>query len=515
MCGIAGMIGEDVSSESVDQMLNLMVSRGNNAPRKLCFKRACIGNVLLDITDHNNGFQPIGTPDGKLYIVFNGEIYNYKKLRSELIYYGYKFITETDTEVLLYMYEMYAEKCLDRIDGMFAFAIYDEFEKRLFLARDQIGIKPLYYGYNASNFYFSSEAKSLIDKEIDKVCELLPGSYLKKDKSIVIKRYYDLKIKINDHVSLECVAARLREKIDGAVKKRVQTELPVCVFFSGGIDSAIILYYALKYHNNITALILGHYDSKDVRCAKKYCDSIGVKYIHTDFIENELLSMIPNTIYRIESFEINPVRGSVLSMILSKVAHDNGFKIGLCGEGADELFCGYGDFINIHDNVEFLDYSLYLLRDVYRTQLLRVDKTSMTYALEVRVPYFDLEIIDLAMSLKKEFKIGMYENVEYTKYILRYAFKDILPAYIVKRPKMTLMKGAGADDVDPDKGIFKEYSLANFSNEMYTQYKYSYPTYNIENLEAAYYFSIFCQKYSKLKFSRKRTVNAKVEIKSD
>jgi asparagine synthase (glutamine-hydrolysing) len=516
MCGIVGVVGKDATSIVVAEMLSKIRTRGTKHPCIKDIGMGFFGSVLLDITDSNNGYQPIFTSSRSHCIVFNGEIYNYKELKEILIKKGYVFDTETDTEVLLYMYKEYGDKCVEFIRGMYAFAIYDTLNCILMLFRDPLGIKPLYYSIDKSIIYFASECKALVVLDVNKVDELMPGEILKyKDKAIEKKRYYnisDIAVRDSDEKS---VCENIIRKIENAVRTHVDTDLPICVFFSGGIDSTIILYYSIKYNKNVTPIIIGHDDSEDVKYAVKYCEEFGVEYIRVDYDEKELMQSIPEVIDCIETFEINAVRASTLSYHLSRIAHQHGFKVALCGEGSDELFCGYGDFMMINDDIEFKDYTILLIEDVYRTQLLRVDRTSMAYSLEVRVPFFDLDVVEYALSLPRYYKINKIEGKVFTKYILRVAFEKILPIYITRRDKMTLMKGAGADEVDPEKGCFVKNAKEVFSGLEYIKYKNLYPTFRLESLESAYYFSLFVKKYKKLKFVRNRTINAKKEIDRD
>jgi len=512
MCGIAGIIGS-TNNREISIMLSAIKNRGNNKPHYAIIDNAIIGNVLLEILDCKNGQQPIFNNNKSISIVFNGEIYNYKSLRTDLESKGYVFKTKTDTEVILYLYEEYKYELLNKLDGMFAFLIYDKNEKSYFGARDHFGIKPFYYSICNNKFYFSSELKSFIHTNCTEFKELKPGHFIKNGK--IKKWYFGLdNIKFNDTIKFETAKKKIKKLLADAVKKRVETTLPITIFFSGGIDSTIILNLAKKFHNNILALIVGHNDAEDTIHAIRYCKENNINYMQIDFSDEDLIQLIPEVIHRIETFEPNPVRGATLSYLLSKKANNLGYRIALCGEGADEIFAGYGDFLNI-DNNWFLDYQIDLTKDLYRTQLLRVDRTAMGFELEVRVPYLDKKLVEFAISLPINYKINKIDNKITTKYILREAFKNDLPEYIYKRKKTTLMKGAGAGKVNRGSGIFYDFASKRISDEEFKNLRLKYPAHDLKDKEVAYYFKIFRDYYKNAKFAKKRTINALIEINGD
>ncbi len=511
MCGIAGIIGS-TSQREINLMLNPIRDRGENKPTFKEIGNAILGNVLLEILDDKNGEQPIFNKDGTLAIVLNGEIYNYKELKIELEQKGYIFKTNTDTEVILFLFEEYQEKLLNKLDGMFAFVIYNNKNDTYFGARDHYGIKPFYYSIYKNKFYFSSELKSFKKTNCTNFKELKPGNYIKNGKT---KKWYKGidKIEFDTSINFSFAKEKVKELLSNAVKKRVNTNLPIAIFFSGGIDSTIILHLARKFHNNVIAFIVGHPFAEDAKFAEKYCDEKGIKYETIDFKDSDLTDSLINVIERIETFEPNPVRGSTLSHLLSKKVGGK-YKIALCGEGSDEIFAGYGDFLKINDDF-FLQHQINLTKDLYRTQLLRVDRTSMGFSLEVRVPFLDRELVEFALSLPKEFKIDKINNKLTTKYILREAFKSDLPNYIYERKKMTLMKGAGAGKVNRGTGLFYDFADKQISDKEFEELKNSYPIHKLQDKEVAYYFKIFLEHYKKAKFASNRTVNALIEINGD
>ncbi len=512
MCGIAGIINS-IDKKEISNMLNEIKSRGEYVATFNEISNSILGNILLGIVDGDEGKQPIYNADKSLAIVYNGEIYNYKELKESLEKKGYIFRTKTDTEVILFLYEEYQEQLFDKLDGMFAFVIYDKNKTTYLAGRDPYGIKPLYYSNIDDKFYFSSELKSLTKVNCSELKELLPGFFIKNGK--LQKWYLGIdNVVFKENIEYELVKKKVKKLLENAVKKRVDTNLPIAVFFSGGIDSTIILHLANKFHRNVLAVIIGHREAEDTIHSIRYCKENNIKFKQIDFTEKELTDIIPEVIYRIETFEPNPVRGATLSYLLSKATSELGYRIAICGEGSDEIFAGYGDFLEIDDS-DFLEYQIKLMKDLYRTQLQRVDRTAMGFKLEVRVPFLDTELVEFALSLPINLKINQINNKKTTKFILREAFKSDIPNYIYERKKMTLMKGAGAGKVNRGSGVFYNFANKQISENEYKQLKKNFPSYNLQDKEVAYYFNIFKKYYLNAKFAQRRTTNALIEINGD
>jgi asparagine synthase (glutamine-hydrolysing) len=352
--------------------------------------------------------------------------------------------------------------------------------------------------------------KSFEGFDPESIEELKPGHYL-SDEGIF--QYYKIPDTMYVTGSVQTVSEKVRILLESSVKKRVQTDLPVAVFLSGGIDSSIIHLLCCKYHDNVTGLIIGEDSSEDVKFAKRFCKDLRLKSCHINIDKNELLQNVSEVVHSIETFEPNAVRGSLLSMKLSKIAHELGFKIAICGEGSDEVFAGYGDFLYITDENEFQEKIMRLLNDLYRTQLLRIDKTGMNFAVEIREPFLDRELVEYALNIPPRMKVAVdQKGRKVTKFILREAFKDILPEYIYDRPKMTLLEGAGTGNVEKEDGILFEYAVKKMSNEEFHKITESRPEFNLQNKEEAYCFKLFFPFYSKAKFSVNRVVHAQKEI---
>lgn len=512
MCGIASIINPTLNGVSeIETMLKRIEHRGDSPPVYEELSNSILGCVRLEIVDIPNGKQPFFNEDKTIGVVFNGEIYNYKTLQSELKSKGHKFISDCDTEVLIHLYQEYGKDFILKLEGMFAFLIYDSIENDFFGVRDFYGVKPFFYCKKDNTTYISSEMKSFLDLDVDEFKELKPGEYITKEG---VFQYYSNNEKTNwNNDSVETVSMKLRELLDEAVRKRVQTDLPIAVFLSGGIDSSIVQLLAYKYHDDVTALVIGDESGEDVIFAKRLCNDLNLKFKHIEIDKNELLKHIPEIIYSIETFEPNPIRGSILSMKLSEIAHNLGFKVVLCGEGSDEILAGYGDFLFINDEKDIHNKIINLLDDLYRTQLLRIDKTGMNHAVEVREPFLDSALVEYVLSIHPKMKVATNNSGEKTtKFILREAFKDLLPEYIYSREKMTLMEGAGIGSVEKGTGILFSYASNQISDDEFQSISDNFSEYKLKDKEEAYCFKIFNQFYSKARFAIERVDCAQKEI---
>lgn len=510
MCGIAAIISANNKGEAeITSMLNQIKHRGDSLPVHANFQNSFLGIVRLRIVDIENGIQPFYNEDGSVIVVFNGEIYNYKKLRKELEY-NHRFTTDCDTEIIPHLYEEYGTDFIAKLEGMFAFVLYDSKKNDFLAIRDFYGVKPLFYTKDYDTVYFASELKAFQFIDTQEYSELAPGHYMTSEG---IRKYYS--IPKCDYISSDekTIAKRVRYLLEIAVKKRVNTELPIAVFMGGGIDSAIVNLLATKYHPNVTSIIIGLEDSEDVYYGLKLCEDFNLKHIYIPITEQEIINSIPEVIKSIETFEPNLVRGSVISNILAKHANLNKFKIVLCGEGSDEIFGGYGDFLSIKTDTEFQNLLLRYLNDLYRTQLQRIDRTGMRYSVEVREPFLDRELVEYVLNIPPSLKVSCLENGEIaTKYILREAFKDLLPEYIYSRQKQTMMDGAGIGEVDKNKGLLYRNAETSVTDTEFYEYKELYPEYSLNSKEEVVNFKIYKQFYLKAIFNRKRVSNAQNEI---
>lgn len=517
MCGISAILfNAQKKEQTMTSMLNAIKHRGDSVPnnsKKDAFDAdAILGNVRLKIVDIPNGKQPFYNENKTVAVTFNGEIYNHKILKKKLEKLGHTFISDCDTEVLVHLYEQYKEDMLTQedmeLDGMFAFVIFDRVTNKFLMARDRYGIKPLYYAEADNSIYVSSELKSFAKiKEIDEYKELLPSHYI-NDIRIEPKPYYRQEYEIDNSIDLGSAKSAVRKHVINAVKKRViDTDLPIGMWLSGGIDSSIVFLIARQYHKDIRPIIIGKENSPDVSAAILLCNEVGSSYMHIDPTDEEILKIIPELIESIETFEPNPIRPSALTYFLAKETKRLELKVVLCGEGADEIFGGYGDFLLTQTDDECLKLTQNFVRDLYRTQLLRIDRVGMAFHVEVREPFMDNQLVNYAVGLKRDYKINRINGKILTKYILREAFKDILPEEIYLRDKQTIMAGAGVCSVEVEKGIF--YENAQSKNKLLLKH---YKEYDLKNEEDVYYFNTYKDHYMKALFNKERAFSAKREI---
>lgn len=438
MCGIVAVIGTREYNSSLDDlarsMLLKIVHRGDADKVGSVFSPAphiSLGCNRLAIVARDDAKQPMTLPDGSVSITFNGEIYNYRELQNELEQLGHTLLIGSDTEVLLHAYKEWSVGMLPRLDGMFAFVIYDRAANIVFAARDPMGVKPLYKTRTDGLTRFASEMKALLPCE-EEIEEILPGHYEIGGK---VEQYFKLERRAQGMDDSQ-VIQRFKSLLDQAVAKRVQTDLPVAVIFSGGIDSSAVLGFALRHHPNITAVSMGFEGSPDLEFAKRFCEERGIKQVirHLDF--KELTDDLPEIIRYAETFEQNDITDGVLMSVAYKTAAEQGFKVILTGDGSDEFLAGYDLFKESNDPDKLMEYRV---GNLYRVDLQRLDRCTMRYSLEARSPFMDKALIQLEYNVPMRLKIK--NGVE--KWILREACRGVLPDYLRNRRKVRTPQGTG------------------------------------------------------------------------
>ncbi|HSR25993.1 MAG TPA: asparagine synthase-related protein, partial [Candidatus Eisenbacteria bacterium] len=382
------------------------------------------------IVDRARAGQPMGT-DGDRWVVFNGEIYNHARLREELAARGYRFTTESDTEVLLHGYAEWGNDLPRHLDGIFAFLVYDGRRERYLYARDPMGVKPLYHGSREGRLYVASELKCLSALGIDG--RALPPGHLAHHEEEA--RYFSLSAEPVEGEDGELVA-RFRHLLETAVLKRVQTDLPVGVIFSGGIDSAAVLALARRHHPRVAAFSVGLEGAPDLDYARRYCAEEGIPHHVRELRLDELAARVSQLVYRVETFETVDLMDASVMAPAFELAHDHGFKVVLCGDGSDELLAGYDLFRRHPDPVALMTYRV---GNLHRTDLQRVDRAAMMHTVEARVPFMDRELVRFAYRLP--LRVKLRDGIE--KWILRAATDDVLPRYLAWRPKIRMPEGTG------------------------------------------------------------------------
>ncbi len=394
MCGICGFLNKKIlSSEVLEKMNDVLSHRGpddkgiysNEIPYGSDNVQVGLGNrrlSIIDLTEH--GHQPMCNETKDIWIVFNGEIYNFQEIRKELQEKGHKFKSKSDTEVILRSYEQWGEKCLEKFNGMFAFAIWDEKKKQIFIARDRVGIKPLYYYFKDGNFAFASELKSilqypLLEKKLNRkslyyyllfqyvptpysifenTWKLPPGHYLvlKKNKKIEIKKYWDVlqERKIIRKNSIQEYTEEFEELLKTSIKYRLISDVPVGAFLSGGTDSSLVVGLMNQLTDKVETFTIG-FDRKkynEAPFAKKIAAYLGTKHHELYVKEKDVFSLVASLPeYYDEPFADS---SSLPTYLVSKLAREKGVKVVLSGDGGDELFCGYNRYIWMNKIRNFL-----------------------------------------------------------------------------------------------------------------------------------------------------------------
>lgn len=444
MCGIAAIIDPGGTAESAeatrlrDERVVAMLDKIRYRGDPECFAErwagpgVALGANRLAIVDRLHARQPQASEDGSVQVVFNGELYGHLELRRELQRRGHRFQTSSDTEVLVYAYLEWGPEFVSRLDGMFAFVLHDRRKRAFLAARDHIGIKPLYHAVSDGVHYLASERKSLLGLTAE-VRAVEPGTYLWQDSAV---RYFDVDDLTTRPMSDAVAVATYRALFEDAVRKRVQTDLPVAVMFSGGIDSAAVLHVARRYHPAVTAITVGFTGAADLQVAKRYCAEFDVPHILVELDRSALIERLPGVVYGSELFEAIDVADVSFGDFAYRHARQHGFKLALCGEGSDEVLAGYDLFRTCDDPVELMRYRV---GNLHRTDLQRVDSSSMLNSIETRVPFMDRPLLEFSYPLPMRLKLR--DGVE--KWVLREAFKGDLPPYIADRPKMRLPDGSG------------------------------------------------------------------------
>ena len=435
MCGIMGVHGKHTSE--FEAALALLAHRGPDGRAIQQTGQAALGHTRLAIVDVAGGQQPLSNPDQSRWLVCNGEIYNYPQLRAQHDRYPYK--TNTDSEIILTLYEAYGEEAVRHLDGMFAFAIADG--DQLFAARDPLGIKPLYYGIHNGSFYFASEIKAL-QESVEHIQEFPPGHYYITKRGFV--RYYNMMWVGRDAArihaqppQLEAISQTLRE----AVRKRLMADVPLGVFLSGGLDSSIIAALVAEFLPNVHTFSVGVKGSEDLRYGRMVADYLGTQHHECLYTIENMVAALPDVIYHLESFEPSLVRSAIPNYFLARLASQY-VKVALCGEGADELYAGYQYLNQYQDTHQLHEELIHLTSELYNLNLQRCDRMTMAHGLEGRVPFLDTEFIRLSLSISPEHKVVSDQRME--KWLLRKAFEHVLPAEVVWRVKKQFSQGAGS-----------------------------------------------------------------------
>ncbi|WP_417866030.1 asparagine synthase B [Xanthomarina gelatinilytica] len=464
--------------------------------------KVIMAHERLAIVDPASGKQPLLSEDKNVVLAANGEIYNHRDLRKQLKTV-YNFQTESDCEVILALYKEKGVGFLDDLNGIFGFAIYDVVEDEYLVARDHMGIIPLYIGWDQNGtFYVASELKAL-----ESVCakiELFPPGHYLSSKDGKFVKWYSREWTAFDAVKENKTSiAEIKEALEAAVHRQLMSDVPYGVLLSGGLDSSITSAIAKKYSQKrietddaseawwpqLHSFSVGLEGSPDLAAAKKVAAHIGTVHHEIKFTIQEGLDAIRDVIYQLETYDVTTVRASTPMYLMARVIKSMGIKMVLSGEGADELFGGYLYFHKAPNAKEFHEETVRKLSKLHQYDCLRANKSLAAWGIEGRVPFLDKEFIDVAMQINPQDKMINGERME--KWVLRKAFEDMLPESVAWRQKEQFSDGVGYSWID----TLKEVVAAEVTDEQLANAKYKFPIQTPTSKEEFYYRSIFAEHF--------------------
>lgn len=505
MCGIAGIF--NITSQTPElrnkalRMAQKIRHRGPDWSGIYVGGSAILAHERLSIVDPESGGQPLYSPDRRQVLAVNGEIYNHRDLRAR--YAGkYAFQTGSDCEVILALYQEKGIDFLEELNGIFAFALYDEEKDDFLIARDPIGVIPLYIGKDKEGrIYFGSELKAL-EGFCDEYEPFLPGHYYQGSEGKMHRWYtrdwmdYEA---ITDTRTHEAQVADLHEALEAAVQRQLMSDVPYGVLLSGGLDSSVISAIAKKYAAKrietdntadawwpqLHSFAVGLKGAPDLLKAREVAQHIGTVHHEINYTIQEGLDAIRDVIYFIETYDVTTVRASTPMYLLARVIKSMGIKMVLSGEGADEVFGGYLYFHKAPTPQAFHEETVRKLSKLYLYDCLRANKSLSAWGVEGRVPFLDKEFLDVAMRIAPTAKMCPGKEIE--KRVVREAFADMLPESVAWRQKEQFSDGVGYSWIDTLKAV----TAAAVSDEQMEHAAERFPIHTPQNKEEYYYRSIF------------------------
>ena len=504
MCGIVAILNVKRQTQELRQkalkMSQKIRHRGPDWSGIYCGGSAILAHERLSIVDPESGGQPLYSPDRKQVLAVNGEIYNHQEIRRR--YAGrYEFQTGSDCEVILALYRDKGIGFLEDLSGIFAFVLYDEERDEFLIARDPIGVIPLYIGYdNDGTVYVASELKAL-EGQCEQYEPFLPGHYY-WSKEPGMKRYYQRdwfeyeSVKDNE-ASVEVI----HDALEDAVRRQLMSDVPYGVLLSGGLDSSVISAIAQKFSEHriednsrtraywprLHSFAVGLKGAPDLAKARLVADHIGTVHHEINYTIQEGLDAIRDVIYYIETYDVTTVRASTPMYLLARVIKSMGIKMVLSGEGADEIFGGYLYFHKAPSARDFHEETVRKLSKLHLYDCLRANKSLSAWGVEGRVPFLDKEFLDVAMRTNPEAKMCPGKTIE--KKVVREAFADLLPEEVAWRQKEQFSDGVGYSWIDTLKRITSE----AVSDEQMAHAAERFPIHPPQNKEEYYYRSIFSE----------------------
>jgi asparagine synthase (glutamine-hydrolysing) len=503
MCGIVGVFDLKVESQKlrpqVLKMSKRLRHRGPDWSGIYCGEKAILAHERLSIVDVQSGKQPLYNKERKHILAVNGEIYNHQELREELNG-SYEFLTKSDCEIILALYKKKGIDLIEDLNGIFAFALYDEEKDFYFVARDHIGIIPLYMGWDQyGDLYIASELKAL-EGYCNKIQEFMPGHYMTSDKPGELIRWYSRDWEKYESVKNNATSIEdLKDALERAVHRQLMSDVPYGVLLSGGLDSSVVSAVAKKYsakrvenHDESDAwwpqlhsFAVGLEGSPDLAAARKVADHIGTVHHEIHFTVQEGLDAIRDVIYHLETYDVTTIRASTPMYLMARVIKSMGVKMVLSGEGADELFGGYLYFHKAPNGEAFHEETVRKLSKLHMYDCLRANKSLAAWGVEGRVPFLDKEFIDVAMNINPDDKLIRNGRIE--KWVIRKAFEDYLPKEVTWRQKEQFSDGVGYSWID----TLKEITNDRITTEQLENAKYRFPVHPPMTKEEYYYRSIF------------------------
>lgn len=502
MCGIVAVFGEDLDQGSIrSQVLEMsrkIRHRGPDWSGIFANDRAIMAHERLAIVDPASGRQPLFSPDQELVLTVNGEIYNHREIRARYAE-SYDFQTESDCEVILALYQDKGVDFLEDLNGIFAFALYDQQRDRYLIGRDHMGIIPLYMGWDQrGRFFVASELKAL-EGVCTKIEEFPPGSFLDSEKGEVEKWYRRDWMAYEGVAENESSVEELKAALEASVHRQLMSDVPYGVLLSGGLDSSITSALAKRYsakriesddaeqawYPQLHSFAIGLKGSPDLAAAAKVAAHIGSIHHEIHFTIQEGLDAIRDVIYHLETYDVTTIRASTPMYLMARVIKSMGIKMVLSGEGADEIFGGYLYFHKAPSAQHFHEESVRKVGRLHLYDCLRANKSMAAWGVETRVPFLDKEFMDVAMRLNPQDKMITEGKME--KQILREAFEDCLPASVAWRQKEQFSDGVGYSWID----TLKEVAEQEVSDADMERAHFRFPIHTPQNKEEYRYRCIF------------------------
>ena len=506
MCGIVGIFNVDGSvlqmREKALAMSRKIRHRGPDWSGIWCGKSAVLAHERLSIVDPESGRQPLFSPNGKQVLAVNGEIYNHQEIRRRFAG-KYAFSTGSDCEVILALYREKGIGFLEELSGIFAFALYDEEKDAFLIARDPIGVIPLYIGHDSDGtIYVASELKAL-EGQCECYEPFLPGHYYWSGEP-GMRKYYKRDWMDYDNVKDNAANSEdVRQALRSAVKRQLMSDVPYGVLLSGGLDSSVISAVAERfsekriedggqsraYWPRLHSFAVGLKGAPDLAKARLVAEHIGTVHHEINYTVQEGLDAIRDVIYYIETYDVTTVRASTPMYLLARIIKSMGIKMVLSGEGADEVFGGYLYFHKAPSARDFHDETVRKLSKLYMYDCLRANKSLAAWGVEGRVPFLDKDFLDVAMRVNPSAKMCPGSTIE--NKILREAFSDMLPDEVAWRQKEQFSDGVGYSWIDTLKSITAEL----VTDEQMTHAAERFPINPPLNKEEYYYRSIFSEHF--------------------